>query len=121
MAQAPRLTTIRNGKKAAESAVSAKRSRSMFGMRKATLNASAAALWLAPNRWAKTISRKRPMTRLTAVPAVKERTPLAMSSMLRPLFDICDGDIKGYNRPMSFDDNAKPPDDAALAKALGKA
>jgi hypothetical protein len=61
------------------------------------------------------------MTRLTAVPTVKERTPLAISSMLRPLFDICGGDIKGYNRPMSLDDKTRTPDDAALADTLGKA
>ena len=48
-------------------------------MRKATLKASVARP--APKRWAKTISRARPMTRLTAVPMVKERTPREMSSI----------------------------------------
>jgi hypothetical protein len=62
------------------------------------------------------------MTRLIAVPMVKERTPREMSSMLRPLLDICARDIKAYNtRAMSFDDKAKVPDDAALAAALGPA
>jgi hypothetical protein len=60
------------------------------------------------------------MTRLTAVPMVKDRTPREMSSMLRPLFDICGRDIKVYNGgAVSFDDKTKTPDDGALAKGLG--
>jgi hypothetical protein len=60
------------------------------------------------------------MTRLTAVPMAKDRTPLEISSMLRPLFDICGRDGKVYNEgDMSFDDKEKAPDDKALAKGLG--
>jgi hypothetical protein len=60
------------------------------------------------------------MTRLKAVPMAKDRTPLEMSSMLRPLFDICGWDGKVYNEgDMSFDDKEKAPDDKALAKGLG--
>jgi hypothetical protein len=36
------------------------------------------------------------MTRLTAVPTVTDLTPREMSSMLRPLLDICAGDGKVY-------------------------
>jgi len=62
------------------------------------------------------------MTRLKAVPMAKDRTPLEMSSMLRPLFDICSRDGKVYNEgTMSFDDKGKAPDDKALAKGLGPA
>jgi hypothetical protein len=61
------------------------------------------------------------MTRLTAVPTVTDRTPREMSSMLRPLLDICGRQFKAYNGPMSFDDKARPPGDNALAKALGPA
>ena len=90
----------------------------MFGMRKATLKASMTRP--APKRWAKTISRASPMTRLMAVPSVKDRTPREMSSMLRPLFDICGRDGKVYNAgAMSFDDKDKAPDDKALAQGLG--
>lgn len=85
-------------------------------MRKATLKASVAAP--TPKRWAKTDSRTRPMTRLTAVPTVTDRTPREMSSMLRPLLDICGRQFKAYNGPMSFDDKARPPGDNSLAKAL---
>ncbi|MCX6572289.1 MAG: hypothetical protein NT006_12880 [Candidatus Aminicenantes bacterium] len=35
--------------------------------------------------------------------------------MLRPLFDICSGDFKVYNRPTSLDDKTRLPDDQALA------
>ena len=59
------------------------------------------------------------MTRLTAVPTVTDRTPREMSSMPRPLLDICGRHIKAYNGPMSFDDKAKVPDDKALSSALG--
>jgi hypothetical protein len=59
------------------------------------------------------------MTRLTAVPIVKDRTLRERSSMLRPLFDICRRDGKVYNGAMSFDDKAKVPDARALAKGLG--
>ena len=62
------------------------------------------------------------MIRLRAVPIVKERTPREMSSMLRPLLDICGRDGKVYNgQVMSFEDKAHPPDDEALAKGLGAA
>jgi hypothetical protein len=57
------------GTKAADRAPSAKRSRSRFGIRKATVKASAAGPALAPNRAPKTISRARPKTRLTDVAA----------------------------------------------------
>jgi len=59
------------------------------------------------------------MTRLIAVPIVKDRTPREMSSMLRPLLDICRRDGKVYNGAMSFDDKEKVPDARALAKGLG--
>ena len=88
------FSAVRTGTKAAERAVSANRSRSRLGMRKATLYASTAKP--APNRWATTISRTRPMTRLKAVPMVKDRTPREMSSMLRPLFDIFARPGKAY-------------------------
>jgi hypothetical protein len=55
------------------------------------------------------------MTRLMAVPIVKERTPRLMSSMLRPLFDIRSAHIKGYDAGMSLDDKAHVPNGQALA------
>jgi len=61
------------------------------------------------------------MTRLTAVPTVANRTPREMSSMLRPLLDICGRQFKAYNGPVSFDDKTRPPDDKALGKGLGPA
>src|SRR4030065_464628 len=90
------FSAVRTGTKAAERAVSAKRSRRRLGRRKATFKASVAAP--TPKRGGKTDAPARPMTRLTAVPNVKERTPREMSSMLRPLLDICARDIKVYNR-----------------------
>jgi hypothetical protein len=59
------------------------------------------------------------MTRLAAVPMVKDRTPREMSSMVLPLFAICGGVIKAYNGAVRPGDRAKPPDNKALAQGLG--
>ena len=63
----PRVSMVRvnAGTNAAVIAPSAKRSRSRLGMRKATLNASIAAL--APKKYARTVSRTTPSTRLAIV------------------------------------------------------
>ncbi len=88
----PRVSMVRvnAGTNAAVIAPSAKRSRSRLGMRNATLNASIAAL--APKKYARTVSRTTPSTRLNIVarlmrPADRARRELIeMESVPRPLF-----------------------------------
>jgi hypothetical protein len=75
------FSSVRTGTKAAESEVSANRSRRRLGIRKAALKASVDRL--EPKSRAKTISRTRPSTRLIAVPMVKDLTPRAISSICR--------------------------------------
>ena len=70
------LTSVSTGTKATENEPSANRRRMKLGMRKATQNASVAAL--APNAQAMAISRTRPRTREMKVPPLKVSSERSM-------------------------------------------